>query len=220
MKLKKNVSDAVRRKNQENSRKSTGPNTAQGKNNMRFNAVKHGLTARRLMFTDDGKPVRGLSEMVESLRARYNNGDVVTELLIENIVADCWRQNIGLIEEIRCLTQPRVAFDPRYKMPVIQRYNTANRRALLKNLELLEKLHSNQNGSEEPTAPTEDDPSPVTEVDESALQSEDLGEEPALSDDESEDESDDGSEDEDPDRKPETMDEDEATATSPTEEAF
>ena len=97
MKLKKTVSDAVRQKNQQNSKKSTGPNTPQGKIHSRFNAVKHGLTSRLLMYDQNGDPMDGgVAEMIEALRDRYGADNIVAELLIDSIAADVWRQNKAL----------------------------------------------------------------------------------------------------------------------------
>jgi hypothetical protein len=168
MKLKKTVSDAVRQKNQQNSKKSTGPNTPQGKIHSRFNAVKHGLTSRLLMYDQNGDPIDGgVAEMIEALRDRYGADNIVAELLIDNIAADFWRQNKGLEAELSFFSQGRWAFNPQDSLPTIQRYNTTNRHALLKNLELLEKLcpasQSSQLGAEENNP--EDCPTPVDDED-------------------------------------------------------
>jgi hypothetical protein len=152
MMLKKTVSAAVRQKNRNNSKKSTGPNTEKGKNRSRFNATKHGLTAECLMFATDGKPVdNGLSELVEALRARYGAHDIIAELLIDNIAVDHWRQNKGLEAEMFYFSRKDWAFYAQGSLPTIQRYNTTNRRALLRNLELLEKLKSTTKPSEADT---------------------------------------------------------------------
>lgn len=168
MKLKKTVSDAVRQKNQQNSKKSTGPNTPQGKNHSRFNAVKHGLASQLLMYDQDGEPIDGgVAEMTEALRDRYGADNIVAELLIDNIAADFWRQNRGLEAELSFFSQGRWAFNPQDSLPTIQRYNTTNRNALLKNLQLLEKLcpasQSSQLSAEEKNH--EDSPTPVEEED-------------------------------------------------------
>lgn len=141
MKAKKTVSDAVRQKNQRISKKSTGPTSAQGKNNSRFNAVKHGLTSRLLMYDQDGEPIEGgVMEMIEALRDRYGADNIVAELLIDNIAADFWRQNKGFEAELSYVSQGKWPFFPHDSLPTLQRYNTSNRRALLRNLELLEEL--------------------------------------------------------------------------------
>ncbi|MDP9160883.1 MAG: hypothetical protein M3O09_11745 [Acidobacteriota bacterium] len=101
------------------------------------------------MLTNDGKPVNnGLAEIVEELRAHYGADDVVSEILIDNIALDYWRQNKGLEAEMSCLAKNDWAFHPQGLLPTIQRYNTTNRRALLKNLEVLEKRHDRAKASE------------------------------------------------------------------------
>jgi hypothetical protein len=141
MKLRKTVSAAVVEKNQKNSQKSTGPKTAAGKQNSRRNALKHGLTAKRLMFTAEGKPFdNDVAEIVDALRERYGS-DVVTELLIDNIAVDYWRQQRGLDAEIRYMARNGdTSFHPNGYIPNLQRYNTANRHAMLKSLEILEEM--------------------------------------------------------------------------------
>jgi hypothetical protein len=178
MKLKKTVSDAVRQKNQRNSKKSTGPNTPPGKNHSRFNAVKHGLTSRLLMYDQDGEPIdRGVAEMIEALRDRYGADNIVAELLIDSIAADFWRQNKGLEAEVSYFSQGTWAFHPQGCLPTIQRYNTTNRRALLKNLELLEKLCPAS--SQVATVGDEDEESPSAEVEKETCSP---GKEPSSSD--------------------------------------
>ena len=145
MKVKKTVTSLKLQATQENSKKSTVPNTPTGKANVRRNALKHGLTAGRLMFASDGQPIdNGVAELVEALRARYGADDIVSELLIDNIAVDHWRQKQGLEAEIQYVSRKDWSFYPQGSLPTIQRYNTANRRAMLKNLELLEKRHPGQ----------------------------------------------------------------------------
>src|SRR4051812_34524328 len=86
MKLKKTASPAVREKNQKNAKKSTGPQSERGKAISRYNAVKHGLTAKHLMFAPDGQPLdNGVTEILEALQSRYGSDDLVTQLLIDNL---------------------------------------------------------------------------------------------------------------------------------------
>ncbi len=146
MKVKKTVTPLKLQANQENSKKSTGPNTPTGKANVRRNALKHGLTARRLMFASDGQPIdNGVAELVEALRAHYGSDDIVSELLIDNIAVDHWRQKQGLEAEIKYVCRKEEwSFYPQGSLPTLQRYNTANRRAMLKNLELLENRHADR----------------------------------------------------------------------------
>lgn len=127
--------------NMENAKKSTGPRTIQGKAKSRFNAVKHGLLAKHIMFGADGQLIdAGLYELLESLRDKYGRGDVRTELLVESIVADYWRSRQGLQLEIKYLRPESWGFGPSGGMPNLQRYTTANRNSMLKSLERLDKL--------------------------------------------------------------------------------
>jgi hypothetical protein len=140
MKLKKTVSSAVRQKNQTNSKKSTGPKSDRGKAVSRFNAVKHGLTAQHLIVGPDGQPLdSGLNEIMEALHSLYGS-DVVAQLLIDNLAVDAWRQRKGLEAEMFYLSRKDWAFHPQGSMSTLLRYNNTNRRAMLKNLELLETL--------------------------------------------------------------------------------
>jgi hypothetical protein len=136
------VSERKAHANRENSKLSTGPRTARGKRNSSFNAVKHGLLSKRLMFDSDGKPENGLHELLEGLRGEYGHGDVRVELLLEAVMADYWRQSRGLQHEMHVLGKGADAFHPQGMMSNIFRYMAGSRRALLKSLELLEKLRA------------------------------------------------------------------------------
>lgn len=142
------ASEARVRANRENAKKSTGPKTARGKTNSCFNAVKHGLLAKRVMYTPDGK-LRddGLQLLLESLRQKYGRGDVRTELLMESVAIAYWRQGQGLAHELKFLSNPD-HFSAQGSLSNLQRYNGANQRALLKNLELLDKQLAESPASE------------------------------------------------------------------------
>src|SRR5437870_13557189 len=98
------VSERKLAANGENAKHATGPRTLAGKARSRFNALKHGLLAKQLVFSPDGALLdEGLHELFESLRDKYGRDDVKTELLIEGVVADHWRNRQGLQCEIRHL---------------------------------------------------------------------------------------------------------------------
>jgi hypothetical protein len=138
---KTSISQARLRANRENARKSTGPKTYQGKAYSRFNALKHGLLSKKIMFTPDGKlQDEGLLELLESLHQKYGRGDVRTELLVEGIVIEYWRHGKALELEMGCLKYPGWTLCPDGIMPNVLRYATASGRALRKNLELLDEL--------------------------------------------------------------------------------
>jgi hypothetical protein len=164
MKVKKTVTPLKLQANQENAKQSTGPKTPKGKSHVRRNALKHGLTARRLMFAQDGRPIdNGVAELVEALRARYGTDDIVSELLIDNIAVDHWRQKQGLEAEIKYVDRKEWSFYPQGSLPTIQRYNTANRRAMLTNLELLEKRHAAEEAETELEPADGEDAAPPSE---------------------------------------------------------
>jgi hypothetical protein len=138
---KKVISDARLRANRQNSKKSTGPKTPRGKQYSRRNAVKHGLLQKRLLFSDDGEPINAeLHDLYDNLHERYGKGDIRTDLLVESLVVEYWRQCIALNVEVECFKRASWHFSPQGNMPNILRYRTASQRAFLKNLELLDQL--------------------------------------------------------------------------------
>ncbi len=139
---KPSLSEARLRANRENSQKSTGPKTARGKAYCRRNAVKHGLLSKQVLFSDDGKPINEeLLELAERLHDKYGEGDVRTDLLVEGLVVEYWRQRQAMVVERQCFKESAdFHFGRQGHMPNVQRYRTASQRALLKNLALLEEL--------------------------------------------------------------------------------
>lgn len=150
----KTVSPRKLRANRENAQKSTGPKTARGKQCSSFNALKHGLLARKAMFAPDGKLLdEGLQRLFETLHDRYSTGEVADELLIELAITDYWRLQKALEHELK---RPTDQFHP-----ILLRYVAANRRALDKSLQMLRQLPAN----EEATAKTVDGDSDSPETD-------------------------------------------------------
>jgi hypothetical protein len=142
------VSPQKRNANRKNSRKSTGPRTARGKAHSRRNALTHGLTAKSILFGPDGTPVNEeLHVLWDKLHDKFGD-DVVTILLLDTVVVECWRQGKALDSEIRCL--PTLGhFGPQGYLPNLQRYRTASQRALTKTLELLAKQGPSTAAAEE-----------------------------------------------------------------------
>jgi hypothetical protein len=125
--------------NRENAKKSTGPKTPQGKAIVRLNAQRHGATAELLMRGADGKPLNpGLEELDDYLHDRYGRGDAYTEQLIENILLGRWRQYKASEAEMthfarfENVSQPEAAFFSGGFLPLIDRYQISNQRALTK----------------------------------------------------------------------------------------
>lgn len=147
------VSERKLKANQGNSKKSTGPKTARGKAHSRFNALKHGLLAKRVMCPDGKFTEPQLLELLESLREKYGQDDVRTELLLEGIVVDYWRQGMALQHEIKYVGRADWPFYPGSShMPNFERYTTASVRRLQKNLQLLDQGLAEQPAVEEADA--------------------------------------------------------------------
>ncbi len=138
------VSERKRAANRANAQKSTGPRTPKGKRISRFNALRHGLLSRHAMLDGEGNPPdEGMQVLMQSLREKYGTGDVVSELLLEATIVDYYRNVKGLEYEKR-LFAAKLTFWGQGEMPCLQRYVTANRNALLRDLQLLEQLRGTQ----------------------------------------------------------------------------
>ena len=125
------VSERKRKANQRNSQKSTGPKDTW---HTRFNPLKHGLLAKRLIFSKDRQLVdEGLQRLFEDLHDKYGHGDVLIDVLVESVVTEYWRVAQGLKIEIDNVVKAS-SFDPRGGMGNVLRYGTASRRALQKNV--------------------------------------------------------------------------------------
>jgi hypothetical protein len=75
--------------NRRNAQKSTGPRTPEGKNRSRFNAVKHGMTAKTLVLLDEDADV--LQMRVETWIADLQPQNDVEHYLVEQAVHLSWR---------------------------------------------------------------------------------------------------------------------------------
>ena len=75
--------------NRRNAQKSTGPRTPEGKNRSRFNAVKHGMTARTLVLPDEDASVlqMRLESWINDLQPQSN----VEQALVEQAVHASWK---------------------------------------------------------------------------------------------------------------------------------
>jgi hypothetical protein len=152
------VSERKLHANRENAKRSTGPTSEAGKRTSRFNSLKHGLLAKRLI-SRDGQPEEGLQHLLEGLREEYGQGDVRLELLQEVLLVDYWRHRKGLDYELALFDNSDSPFHPQGTMPNVQRYIAGNRRALLKSLELMEKLRTLEQGDESAGEPAGCSPS-------------------------------------------------------------
>lgn len=135
----RSISEPKLKANRENAKKSTGPKTARGKRNSSFNAMKHGLLAKRIKIEDesDAAPLRQLSVKLHARYGSDDDRDVRNDLLLEMVLVDYWRYARGLDAENETSDNPP-DWKP-YLLPVVERYITANRHALIKTLDLLEQ---------------------------------------------------------------------------------
>ena len=153
---RKPISERKRQANRQNAKKSTGPKTARGKRYSSFNAVTHGMLAKKVMYAADGKLIdEDLRQVHEQLRGEFGRGDIASELLTELVAVDYWHLQKGLEYERKYLSPKGGDFHPQGAMPTITRYMTANRRALEKTLTTLMQLRA-QRGTEADAAPKDE----------------------------------------------------------------
>lgn len=101
--------------------------------------MKHGMLAKRIKIQDESDADR-LGQMSVKLHARYGSDDdkdVRNDLLLETVLVDYWRYASGLDAENETSDNPP-DWKP-YLLPDVSRYITANRKFLLKTLDLLEQ---------------------------------------------------------------------------------
>ncbi|HTM39861.1 MAG TPA: hypothetical protein VL177_03075 [Terriglobales bacterium] len=84
--------------NQINALKSTGPRTAQGKRNTRFNAVKHGFFSRQVVLSSKkiGEDPAEFEALLRKLRHHYHPADISEEIQVEIIAVCLWRERRAL----------------------------------------------------------------------------------------------------------------------------
>ena len=79
--------------NRRNALKSTGPRTPEGKNKVRWNALKHGLLSREVVLREgEGKEKEEeFTELFENLHDTYCPEGPMEEILVERIAIGYWR---------------------------------------------------------------------------------------------------------------------------------
>jgi len=87
---KKITTDKQIKANQENSKKSTGANTIDGKLVVAGNALKHGLFAQRLILTDEN--LDEYAQLIDGLISSLNPVGTLEQLLVEKIAVATWKQ--------------------------------------------------------------------------------------------------------------------------------
>ena len=75
--------------NRENAKRSTGPTTAAGKANVRYNAMKHGLLAEAALLPDEDEAT--FREFSERIRINLSPVGEIESILVEQIINCFWR---------------------------------------------------------------------------------------------------------------------------------
>ena len=83
MKIKKTVTDKVAEANRENAKKATGPKTEKGKETVSRNAVKHGVLARKLHFSD--QEATEYKDLMSDLKHRIDRDDPFQWMLAQEL---------------------------------------------------------------------------------------------------------------------------------------
>jgi len=104
MKHKKTVNDAVRAANRANAQSSTGPRTEKGKSTTSRNALRHGILAKRVVFSTDEERVE-----YETTWQRWNGYfhpiGALEEFFVEEVANTHWKLGITEGLETRELSQ-------------------------------------------------------------------------------------------------------------------
>jgi hypothetical protein len=132
--------------NRRNAQRSTGPKTLEGKARSRWNAVKHGVLANRLLIfeaTDREVYEHLLASLCDDL-CPANSAEAI---LVEQIAMSYWRLHLCYgYEADLCRTPSRFA----HWSDRTGRYATAIHRQLLQNLAQLERLQRRRSGENIP----------------------------------------------------------------------
>jgi hypothetical protein len=96
----------VERIDQPSRHKSTGPRTPQGKQRSKFNARKHGLFSKAVLFHDESRPEYEL--LLNGLQESLQPQGKLEEVLVENLAAILWRKRRLLQVEAAEITKARI----------------------------------------------------------------------------------------------------------------
>ena len=153
--------------NRQNATRSTGPNTAAGKQTCSRNATRHGLTGAQIVMP--GEDAGAYEELCQGLQQSYRPANEAERLLVDQIAANAWRLLRAQRVEAALLTllagkspEPDFAIaaafiDQPNELVRIQRYVTAAQNAYYKAIAQLGKLQKARSAAEaelpQPEAP-------------------------------------------------------------------
>jgi hypothetical protein len=128
--------------NRRNAQKSTGPRTPEGKARSRWNAVQHGLLAKRLLApeTTDGD---AWTHLLESLREDWHPEGTLEEILLERIAMGYRRLHTVYAYEVDFARSAQEFFG---SIDRTGRYATSINRQLTQDLNQLERLQRQRKG--------------------------------------------------------------------------
>ena len=89
----KTVTEKQLAANQRNAQRSTGPRTAKGKSQSRWNALKHGVLAKAIIpqHLQAHESQEGLDRLLATLRHEFAPQSAIEEMLVESVAASYWR---------------------------------------------------------------------------------------------------------------------------------
>jgi hypothetical protein len=144
---KKPVSARRLAANKLNSGKSTGPKTLLGKSRSRMNSTKHGMLARKTLFSFDGQVKDPELLELYNLVCEENDGDdAFTQFLIQDLL----HAYAGYLRGLEC--EEEIAVKDKWRpvhYEILARYMTRHRNALQQDFKLLRKLKKERTQREE-----------------------------------------------------------------------
>lgn len=145
---KRTVSAKKLAANRANAQRSTGPKTSEGKENSKFNALKHGLTARYFPAVIQAGTAEW--QQFETVRTDlydfYQPANPIEELMVEKITVEYLRyRRLVEREQVMCAPNRPYFLDVVNKLA---RYQTAINRQLFEAMRELERLQAQRKANE------------------------------------------------------------------------
>lgn len=134
----KPISAAKLAANRENSKRSTGPRTQEGKERVRWNAMKLGILAKTLAAIDaNADPI--CKNLMASLAEELRPQTVAEQMMIELVAVDYWRLGRGIHHEAKLDLKDQFVY-PFFVQ--VSRHTAIVSRQLAKSLSTLESLRA------------------------------------------------------------------------------
>ena len=98
MKIKKSISDDVRKANRVNAQSSTGPRTERGKSNSSHNALRHGILARKLLLETHEQRAE-FRELRHACKKEFSPKGLLERFFMDEIAIIFWK--LGITEALQ-----------------------------------------------------------------------------------------------------------------------